>query len=87
MATKRINSYTVTVYTLGGGEFSASDSADAKNGYNAYQQLLHHEMIVIVGDEADVYIPFHAVDHAVVSHSTETAEYSDNNCVVASESE
>lgn len=87
MATKRINSYSVTVYTLGGGEFTATDSADAKNGYNAFQQLLHHDTIVIVGDEADVYIPFHAVDHATVSHSAETAEYNDKNCVVASESE
>lgn len=87
MATKRTHSYTVAITTVGGTTVTATDTATAKNGYTAYQQLQHHETVVIVGEESDTYVPFDAIDHAVVTKTSATAEYEDANCVVTSESE
>ena len=83
MATKINHTYSVAVYTLGGGEFTATDSDNAKAGYIAFQQFMHHETVEIPGDGSVTYVPFHAIDHVIVQHSSATAEISDANCVVA----
>lgn len=81
MASKTQHTYTVTVTTIGGGSFTAADTDDAKAGYVAWQAFLHGQVIVIPGEESTTYVPYHAVDHIVVTTEQSTAEYTDDTCV------
>lgn len=64
----------VNLFLMGGGRFSGDGSL--------YDQLLSHQDIVYnyipgVGDEDDPYkavIPYHAINYAIVTRSSETVE-------------
>ena len=82
MASRTTHTYTITVYTIGGGEFTAQDGADSKAGYTAWQSFLHGSVIEIPGEEnTTTYVPYHAIDHITVQASTESETYTDDTCV------
>lgn len=81
MATKTTHAYTVTVNTIGGGEFTATDTSTSKAGYSAWQSFLHGGTVEIPGESSTTYVPYHAIDHIVVATTTSSAEYDDDTCV------
>lgn len=81
MASKTQHTYTVTVNTIGGGEFTAADTEEAKAGYVAWQAFLHGEVVIIPGEENTTYVPYHAIDNIVVVTAQTSAEYTDDTCV------
>ena len=83
MATRTKHSYTVTVYTIGGGEFTAADVEGVLAGTAAWQSFLHGGVIEIPGDEGTAYVPYHAIDHVVVVVEADDEEYTDDTCVQA----
>lgn len=81
MASRTKHTYTVTVHTIGGGEFTAQDGADSKAGYTAWQSFLHGNVIEIPGEGETTYVPYHAIDHITVVTSSESETYTDDTCV------
>ena len=71
---------TIAVTTKGGQTFSVSDTDEKKNGTYALMQLEKGETIKIVADSNTTYIPFNAVDNAVVSKTVNTVDIEDDNC-------
>lgn len=81
MASKTQYTYTVKVVTLGGNEFTATDSATSKAGYGAYQQFLRKDIVEIPGEGKTTYVPYHAINYVEVSKTSSSATYEDNTCV------
>lgn len=81
MASRTTHTYTVTVNTIGGGEFTAADGADSKAGYTAWQSFLHGKVIEIPGEGSTTYVPYHAIDHIVVATTSSSETYTDDTCV------
>lgn len=81
MASRNKHTYSVTVKTIGGDTFTAADGAGSKAGYTAYQSFLHGDVIEIPGEGTATYVPYHAVDHIVVTATTSAEEYTDSTCV------
>ena len=81
MAERIKHTYEVTVNTIGGGTFTATDTDDSRAGYAAYQYILHGDTVKIPGENSDTLIPYHAIDYAVVTDTTSTEEYTDDTCV------
>lgn len=86
MATKNIPYYTVTVYTLGGGEFELADSATSAVGKAAWTALTNRADICvdteISDDPVTLFIPFHAVDHAILTKTPTEVTRPDSPCPV-----
>lgn len=80
MASKKQFTYEVTVFTLGGGEFTATDTETAKAGYSAWQSFLRGDVIEIPGESGTTYVPYHAIDHIVVASESTDATYTDDTC-------
>lgn len=84
-----VNAYTVTVNTIGGASVTFTDGADTPGaGASANAALEGHQDIKglgVVGEAAEasnVFIPFHAVDNAVITFSRTTGEKpADTTCV------
>lgn len=81
MASKKQYTYTITVKTIGGTTATATDTAEAKAAYAAYQKFLAGEVVEIPGENGTTYIPYHAIDSVVVSFTAASAEYTDDTCV------
>ena len=81
MATKLVNTVEVTVYTFGGGEFTATDGEGSKAGTNAFYAFEHGNVIEIPGEGSTTYVPYHAIDHITVTKTSESATYEDDTCV------
>ena len=81
MASRTTHTYTVTVNTIGGGEFTAADGADSKAGYTAWQSFLHGNVIEIPGEGSTTYVPYHAIDYIVVATTSSSETYTDDTCV------
>ena len=81
MAERTKHTYEVTVNTIGGGTFTATDSENSKAGYAAFQYFLNGDIVKIPGDDGDTYIPYHAIDHVIVVETASTEEYTDDTCV------
>lgn len=82
MATKQNTNITVKVVTLGGNDFTATDTDAKKYGAAAFNNFQYHETVVIAdGSEKTIYVPFHAIDHVEVTKATTEVEYTDDNCV------
>ena len=93
MAKKRVYQYTVVFTTVGGTTLTAMDSDGLPFGTIAYQNLIHHETVLVktatIGDSGleitDTYIPFDSIDHAVVTKTVQLVDYEDTNCAVSAE--
>ena len=81
MASRSKTTYSVTVNTIGGATFTATDGEGSKAGYTAYQSFLHGGVIEIPGEENDTYVPYHAIDYVEVSKTSSSATYEDDTCV------
>jgi len=81
MASRAKTTYSVTVKTIGGATFTATDGEGSKAGYTAYQSFLHGGVIEIPGEENDTYVPYHAVDYITVTKTAGSEEYTDSTCV------
>lgn len=58
---------TIVITTIGGTEFTVADTATASIASNALAQFLHGGIMNFPSDGGTVYVPFHAVDHIVVT--------------------
>lgn len=73
---------TFKVVTLGGNEFTATDTDEKKYGASAFNQFKYHETVEVAdGSETTIYVPFHAIDHVEVTKATSTKQVTDDNCV------
>lgn len=65
---------TIVITTIGGGEFSVADTVDAAAASNALGQFEAHGTMVFTVTvdeaEAEVQVPFHAVDHITITVET-----------------
>lgn len=86
MATKNIPYYTVTVYTIGGGDFELADTDASRAGKDAWTALQNQADICVDTEMNDtpvtLFIPFHAVDHAVKAVTTTEVTRPDSPCPV-----
>lgn len=83
MATVQNKNITMKVVTLGGNDFTATDTDTKKYGASAFNNFMAHETVVIAdGSEKTVYVPFHAIDHVEVTTATSESEITDDNCVI-----
>lgn len=89
MAQKREYRYTVAVTTVGGTTFTAADGQGVKHGTVAFQNLIHHETVLVTTVDGAVatenYIPFDSIDHASVTRVVALVDYEDANCAVSAE--
>ena len=77
------NSYKVDVTTSGGYTASFDDSANTGQGSAAYASVMSGQDIHGIVEDNEIVIPFHAVDHAVITFSrTEVDKPVDDMCVV-----
>ena len=72
MASKTQYTYTVKVVTLGGNEFTATDSSTS---------FLRKDIVEIPGEGKTTYVPYHAIDYVEVSKTSSSATYEDDTCV------
>lgn len=85
MATVTRPYYSVEVFTLGGGDFTIADEADIKSGKATWDALQRRTDICVATSISDedvtLFIPFHAVDHAILTVTpTEVEKPEDPNC-------
>lgn len=84
MATVTRPFYTVTVSTLGGGEFAIADTADIRSGKSAWDSIQRRNDICVAyesdGDPVTLFIPFHAIDHAILSVTPTEGTKADSPC-------
>lgn len=78
------NQYTVAVTTQGGYTATFSDSANDGVGASVNAALHAHQDIQGESGDDNVFIPFEAVDHAVITFTrTEVDKPADTTCVEA----
>lgn len=82
MATVKKDMLTVRFTTFGGYEATATDEAGKMIGTSALGQFRAEKTVVIEGAEETVYIPFHAIDHVIVTKDEADVDVTDRNCVV-----
>lgn len=77
------NSYKVVIKTLGGTEVTANDATVAGVGSSAMAALMNgQDVYVLDGNGGGTFIPFHAVESAVVTLTRSEAEApADETCV------
>lgn len=81
MATINKPYYSVAVTTIGGYSHTFADTATLKNGKSAWDALQRAVDIKIDDGTNTYFIPFHAVDHAVLTiTSTQETKPVDVNC-------
>lgn len=73
--TKALKSITIT--TIGGGTITATDTAADPVASNALYEFEQFKTMHIKGTENTTLVPFHAVDHIVVTTSSASVEKSD----------
>lgn len=79
--TRATKSIKVEVYTFKGeSAFVFDDSVNAGAGTSALAQLSAKAMIHALANSVDTYIPFHAIDHAVLTITNSSEEVSDAVC-------
>lgn len=82
MATVKKDMLTVKFTTFSGFTATATDVEGKMYGTSALGQFKAEKTVLIPGDEQDTYIPFHAIDHAIVTKSEIDVDVTDKNCVV-----
>lgn len=76
-------SISVVITTLGGNEFTFADSVSPGLGVAALYALERGQDVIGTAEGSKIIVPYHAIDNAVVTMSTETAEDpEDDTCVV-----
>lgn len=85
MAKALKHNVTIKVHTLGGSDFTATDTNDVKVGTHAFMQFQHHDTVEIVEENKTTYIPFHAIEYVEVTKATDEVEFEDDNCVMEEE--
>ena len=69
------------VFTLGGGDFFADDTADGKRiGSYAIDAFEAHKTITAENEGKKVLVPFHAIKTAMYGTMTADAEKADADC-------
>lgn len=88
MATYNKPLYSVAVTTLGGNEFTIADTSSSNSGSAAVAAIEHKADIRTEESGTITIIPYHAIDNAVVTVSSSSADYPvDANCPEEEESE
>lgn len=80
MAKVMNSSIEIKIVDLGGHEFTATDTEEAKVGSLAFQLFSHHETVEIKEENKTTYIPFHAICHVEVTKTSSEEEVEDDTC-------
>lgn len=71
MATKKLKSIAITLIGCGDEAvvLNAADTVDKPNATYALDMFLNEQQMVFENEGATYYVPFHAVDHIIVTES------------------
>ena len=75
--------YKVDITTFGGFTATADDAVIDGQGGSVYSSIVNGRDVMIRNNGQLTFIPFHAVDHAIITHTTEEVDAPvDDTCVV-----
>lgn len=73
-------SYKVSISTKEGSSYTADDATFAGAGTGAYQALLQKRDCMFKTADGMAFVPFGAVDHAIITVTSSEEEVTDSNC-------
>ena len=71
----------VKITDIGGHEFTATDTDEVKAGSLAFNLFMAGDVVEIKGENDTTYVPYHAIDHVVVTRTSSEEEITDDTCV------
>lgn len=87
MATRQVKLVSIVITDVNGGTYTAADTTTSNIGSGVFADFMAKDTVKIPVEGSVTYLPFDKIVKAVVTMSSTSVEYTDDNCQVRTPAE